>query len=503
MNLWLSITTVGFLCLIPPAKSETLEDAIIAMLRFEPGLMAVDSDSRSTFEEYKIAKAELRPRIGISSDSGYATRDRSTDAVITNGSGDLYSRNIGLSIRQLLYDGGVNSLRSTAAKEAYYAQRLLQMGVIEDRVVDLVEVYLELLRLDEQLKEACDNIDYHRNFLRKLSRHEELGGSRSDTLLIDGRLSMAESARTEILLSRDTAASRFRRLTGGNPCRLVRPAAPQLNRTPGTIDLAGNWHYLAACATYDSALSEMQAEKANRKPNVYLDAGATEGYDTLGVKGRDREVHALVGVQWDLYRGGMRKAFAGREKWQAEKARNLVIAADENRSQKARDFLAEYRRANECRLSVEKYVHRLELVANDYEKQFQLGNRELMNLLSVENELFQARLKLIDSQYNEFVNIYRIWGVQGKLVTTLTGREILKIVGTGCKEKDEWYDHTLEQVTDCQSTGEPVSRTGIFKSGSCKTCSLKNDDPNAPWVSCSKIANAIPTQTRRRFSRRK
>lgn len=470
-------------------NSMTLEQAVRALLQHEPELMAVDADSRSSYHDFKMSKSAGLPTVSLTSDSGYSRRDRSTDAVVQTSSGGLYSRDIGISIRQLLYDGGQTKCRTAAAKEAYRAQRLLQMGIIEARVVDMAEVYMELIRLEDQLRAARENVSHHKEFRSMLVRREQQGGVRSDTSLIDGRLSLAENALATIHLSQDIAYSRFKRLTGTEPGALTRPKVPLVSGNASSLNLSGNWDYLAACATLKSATASMNAVKATHKPNFYFDAGATEGYDTIGVRGRDRDFRAIVGARWDLYQGGLRKSQVCREHWQVERARDLLRAADETRRHIVRDLFSEREGSTASRRSLEHYVLRLESVAEDYEKQFSIGNRELLNLLDIKNEQYQASTQLIDAKFNEEMSNYRLLGAQGKLIARLIGSDFSKYIGTGCSESDQWWhdakkgDCACRKLEDC---GEPRCKiplacpveekeecSSCFKPHYCKPCDSK------------------------------
>ena len=51
------------------------------------------------------------------------------------------------------------SSQSKAADYSYQAQQLIEMGQIEARVVDLAEVYLEVIRTGRQLDLAEENVE--------------------------------------------------------------------------------------------------------------------------------------------------------------------------------------------------------------------------------------------------------------------------------------------------------------------------------------------------------
>ena len=72
------------------SNAQTLEESVHLMLQQEPELRAVDFDSRSSFQDYKIARGDLFPQITANGTSGVSERDRSTDGLVSQ-SGDTLS----------------------------------------------------------------------------------------------------------------------------------------------------------------------------------------------------------------------------------------------------------------------------------------------------------------------------------------------------------------------------------------------------------------------------
>ena len=54
-----------------------------------------------------------------------------------------------------------------------------------------------------------------------------------------------------------------------------------------------------------------------------------------------------------------------------------------------------------------------------YQQQFSLGQRNLLDLLDTENELFQARQDYLDANFNELSARYRLLNVTGQLLDSL------------------------------------------------------------------------------------
>ncbi|MEM7697588.1 MAG: TolC family protein, partial [Verrucomicrobiota bacterium] len=107
--------------LFTAAQSQTLEEAVCLMLEFEPELNAAEYDTLSAREDQAIIRSERLPRVTLDGSSGYSYRERTTDGLLRSGE-DLFARQLSLSIRQLVYDGGTLKNQTKAARNALLAQ---------------------------------------------------------------------------------------------------------------------------------------------------------------------------------------------------------------------------------------------------------------------------------------------------------------------------------------------------------------------------------------------
>ncbi len=429
-------------------SAQTLEESVHLMLRQEPELRAVDYDSKSSFQDYKIARGDLFPQVTLNGSSGISERDRSSDGLVSQSGDTLWSNQVGLSIRQLLFDGGIVSNEVKASSAFYDAQRYLQMSQIEARVIDLAEVYLETIRVGRQLDAARENVAVHKEMREKLAERQRNGGVRADTSLIDGRLSLAENSLYTQELAMENARWRFKRLTGVEPTDITEPASLRTGNSLEQLDVTQNWDYLAATSALEAADFKRESKRGLYSPNVYLDAGASRGEDTLGVRGSDDEVRGLLVLSWDLYRGGANKATNHRERLQLAKAGELLRAADQQREYQLRLLLAEKEGSKASTGSLEQYVDKLGRVISDYEEQFRIGQKELLNILDVRNEHYQARSRLIDSRFNQDVAEYRMLGAQGRLIERLIGDSVADYVTVGNRKADKWYPYPQAEAVD-------------------------------------------------------
>ena len=183
-----------FLTAYGSSSGQSLSQSLTLMLEYEPELAAAGSDLDASRREIGIARSERLPSLTISGSTGYATRDRSLDAVVSGAGETLLSRQIGLSVQQLLFDFGAARTRTHVAKHNARAREMLTNGMIESRAVDLAEVYLEVLRARDQIAEAEKNIATHDVIAEKLRERVANGQSEADLALVVGRIGLAKTS---------------------------------------------------------------------------------------------------------------------------------------------------------------------------------------------------------------------------------------------------------------------------------------------------------------------
>ncbi|MDF1755011.1 MAG: TolC family protein [Verrucomicrobiales bacterium] len=398
----------------------TLPRAVNLMLEYEPELNAAEYDTLSAIGDHRLARAELRPQVAVESSVGYSNRNRTTDGLTTTGQ-DLLSRDIGISIRQLLYDGGVARNNLNSARNAHIAQQISEKSLIEARVVDLSEVFLEVLRVRKQIELAERNIENHRAMRDMLQERVNAGGSRADVGLVQGRLQLAINTLSTQRLALELAYARFERLCGAKPNNLVFPKIPTIPSSIEKIDISQNYDYLAAQEALESAEHRYEAAKARKRPRVYFDAGLSHGVNTQGTRGDDDEASALIVGSWDIFTGGRNKAYECREHYQVGKFEELLRAADRQRKYNLKLLWREREGSENSMAALERYAEELAQVSSDYEEQFRIGRQELLNILDIQQEYYSANSRFLDAKFDRDQSSFRIMGVQGILTEHLIG----------------------------------------------------------------------------------
>lgn len=402
------------------AESFTLKKAASAMLEYEPELNAAEYDTLSAIGERQIARSELMPQVSIDSNAGFSKRDRTTDGIASSGEG-LLQREIGISLSQLLYDGGFAKNHLKSAQNAHIARQISEKALIEQRVVDLTEVYLEVLRTRKQIHLAERNVRNHSSMRDMLRERAKADGIRAHVGLVQGRLQLALNTLSSHRVAMKLAEARFERLVGVTPGTLSAPKIPGMAGSINAVDLSGNFEYLAATEALEAAEHRYQAANSRKSPKVYFESGLSHGVDTNGIRGEDSEVSALVVGSWDIFNGGRNKGYECREHYQVGKFEELVRAADLQRRYNLKIHWQERLGAQNSIDALGSYAEELDQVTSDYEEQFRLGHQQLLSILDIQQEYYSANSSLVDARFEKDQSTYRIMGVQGKLTCHVLG----------------------------------------------------------------------------------
>ncbi len=404
----------------PKTRNLTLKQATLVMLEFEPELNSTEYDTLSTMADYRIARAERGPQVALNASAGLSDRDRTRTGLFTDG--EIYlQRQIGISLQQLLYDGGATRNGVNAARNAHLAQQLNEKSMIESRTTDLVETYMEVIRVRRQIALAQRNVDNHQTMRDMLNERALVGGSRSDVGLVQGRLQLAVNTLTNQRLALAKAEARFRLLTNCAPGELSFPSLPYIPASLESIDYSKNYNILSSVEALEAAEHRYLQTKSAHKPRVYFDTSYTRAQNSQGIEGPDNSASAMIVGSWDLFNGGRKKASECRELFQVGKYEELVRSAKVQTRYNLENLWQERLGAANSVASLEEYAEELSQVNSDYEEQFQIGHQDLLNILDIQNEYYSATSRLVDSQFERDQSSFRILGVQGRLTKTIIG----------------------------------------------------------------------------------
>lgn len=462
------------LAIIPGVSSaQNLRDAVQYALRTNPVVLAAEDDRVAADYQLRGAKGGYLPRLDI--DYGISREQLSSPTSRFLGTADdnFEHREATATLSQIVFDGfNTQNLVSRASAQVNSAAFSLH-ATAENVALDTIGAYLEVLRRQETMALARQNLAAHQG-IRETIRKRAAGGlsRRSDFDQADSRHALARASLRQERVALADAEAAFTRLVGLPPQSLRKPL-PLHRELPGIwgvadffmtedetgepaayVPLPADAESLSASAAEDQArenLAEapdlapyrealqdaLASHPAIRAARAEVEAARAQIYvarapylprvnvEMIGAhsddvtRERTGDLSAGLRLRWNLYNGGSDDAAAGQagalherameRLHQAQRQVTEALAQSVNALFGSRDRLAVLRH----------YARAITAAQTAYERQFDIGQRSLLDLVNAQDEQFSARIQVVTAAYAERLATYRLFAAMGQLLPAL------------------------------------------------------------------------------------
>jgi outer membrane protein, adhesin transport system len=414
------------LVVITGAGAVTLEDSVRATLETNPDIGVVQADRKAIDQELRQARAEYLPSIDLRGAAGPEYTDsptiRDPDG---NDSDTLLRLESQITLSQLLFDGFATQSEIERQISRIDSAAFRVQEAAEFVALDAIEAHLEMLRNQDLVELARENLAEHQRILGLVRELEGQGASSiADVRQSEARIATAATSLATAIGNLRDAEALYISVVGMQPEVLEEPlvpvaAVPESRETAAAKAAVDSPTVLIANADIDVAKAELRGSRAGYYPRFDLEVGAAANRNVDGVEGGGVEAQALLVARYNLFRGGgdiarEREAFA-----RLEEARQALRQAKRDAEEEARVAYNALTTAQARLESLRAAVEAQRATRDVYAQQFDLGQRSLLDLLDGENELFVARSNLTTAQYTEIFGVYRVLAVIGDLLMTL------------------------------------------------------------------------------------
>ena len=435
---FVSILGLSALCSVN-LHAQSLENAVATALDSHPDIRQSFARFKSKEEDVNRASAGYFPTVDLTAGYGYEYTDtpgNRINAIAGNdGKTEMARGELGISIRQMLFDGMLTTNEVDRTKFEASAEQWTLISNAEDLALNVSKAYLNFIKTTELVKLSEKNIASHQEIYNQIKERTDSGlGSIADLSQVTGRLARAQSNMIAARNNHLDARSQFVRLVNTQPQDLVLPV-PDANMLPTNKEqgllLAIEKHPIIRSAQQDvsAAQSFKNVVKSNYYPTLSLELDANADNDLAGengitnlganVGGHRNDASIMLRLRYNLFAGGKDIANERGAAYKVSEAQEINYSAH-------RQVTESYGlawNAYEMLALQKKYIKQHIITANDthivYKQQFELGQRSLLDLLDTENELFQARKDYLDAEFNELSARYRLLNVTGQLLNSL------------------------------------------------------------------------------------
>lgn len=407
-----------------PAQAQSLKDAIDMTVKTNPDILVETNQRLANDESVKGARGGFFPKIDLLAGTGREWSDNvSTRGAGFNDGRSLTRREAQATLTQMLFDGfGVSSeVGRNKARVESAAYKVL--GTSEAVGLRAVEAYLNVLRNRELLQLTKDNLDSHVRTQDQINIRSQGGvGRKSDQEQVEARAGLAKANLISAEANLRDAEISFLRIIGAKPTTLTKPAAPDATLIPKsveeTVQAAIDSHPILKSAGADVKAAEYQKEAAKSfmYPRLDLELGYGKNRDLDGVPGTNDERYAMLRMRYNLFKGGSDNARVNETSHLTNEAREVMNRTRRQVDESTRLSWNAFYSASERLPSLKVHADMSAATRDSYGKQFNLGQRTLLDLLDSENESFTAQSNYINATYLETFARFRLLADMGQLL---------------------------------------------------------------------------------------
>ncbi|WP_415896646.1 TolC family outer membrane protein [Neptuniibacter sp. QD72_48] len=405
--------------------STTLENVVAEGLSNSPEVQRAINARNAVYQEVRQAKAGYLPSVDVAAGIGYewtnntTTRANGGDVELTRGEGSL-------SIRQMLFDGFATSSEVKRQKARAISADKRVVETAETYALDAARAYIELNRRNVLLQQAKENLFNHVKIYDQIKRRSESGvGALASIQQAEGRLALAEvntlAAENNLL----DAKVNYQRVTGlMAPVEVIYPELVSV-KVPESLDAATETalsnHPTLQVAEADTAaaVAQYNAAKRNYYPRVDFEVDRTWNNNLDGVDGVNEDLTAMVRLRYNLYNGGADQARVRQTQHQIEEAKSVQNRSHREVLQSVELSWNAYSILSRQLPYLEQHVASSQKTRNSYQKQFNIGQRSLLDLLDTENEVFSSKNDLTNALHDQLIAQYRVVNGMGTLLDAL------------------------------------------------------------------------------------
>lgn len=406
-------------------QANSLKTVVNDVLDTNPIVMERLGNYKATREDVDIAEAGYYPTLDLQVSAGKKYTGRISGDVAEE-TYDVFQNS--LVLRQSVFNGFSTQEQVNYQKMRTLAASYSYLEKANDVTLQTIRVYVDLFKEQELLLNSKTNVDHNEKLYTKVRKAFEAGlTTRSEVSKIRSSLSLAKSNMMVQKNRLSTAMFNFRRVTGylvsmeslqdvhfdmALPGSLQEATMYALEYNPSL--LVGKYNIKGAEALYKESKSVFF-------PKVDLELSGNYNDNFSEYQGKDDRVQAMVVLSYNLFNGGADEAT--RRNRLSKLGQEVDVTNDLKRQVVEGMDLSwgAYELALDQMPFLNNYKAESAETLKLYSKEYDLGERSLLDLLSAENDLKRAKDELASTKYNLLLSKYRILDAMGLTIASIMG----------------------------------------------------------------------------------
>jgi len=405
----------------------TLKESIVEVINNNPAVQERLKNYRATQQDLNIAESEYYPRLDFRASFGFTDAGNLNSDVVDESYTNYESS---LVLTQNLFDGFGTTHKIDYQEARVLAAAYNYVEITNDLAFKMTNVYLNVLKEYELLQTARENVQINEEIFKKVKDLFDSGlTTDSEVKKIESSLSLARSNLTVQKNNTRDAEYSFRRVLGRMP-QVAQMSKPDLNVTmPKSIERAAvyainhNPSLLVSRYNIKGAQALWKQHKKEFYPKIDLEVSQNFN-DVEKANSFDRaddRFKARVVLSYNLFRG-----FADTSAVQKDISKiNQEIETKRDLKRQVIEALDlswnAYEMIGMQLVDLRDYKKFAEKTLELYKEEYDLGRRSLLDLLTAQNDVINARSQIVSAEYSYLFAKYRILDAMGLLPLAVVG----------------------------------------------------------------------------------
>ena len=438
------------------AQAASLSETVQQAITTNPDILRSASNRRAIGKELEQAnglywpQVDLRAAIGPEWSNNSTTRARAGRLGGDDAGRWLRRTESSLILQQKIFDGFASESEQErqASRVDSAAARVVERS--EFLALDVVQSYLDVLRGTDIAEQALQNVETHRRIEQEVRQRVDAGERGvGDLQQASARVANARATLVETQRDLEEAEIFYRRLVGQEPDDLMRPkisagTIPTSSAAALEVAINSNPTLLLAASDVDVARAELSAANADLWPTLDLELAASRNHNIDGTDGINADFTGMVVLNYNIFRGGIDRAKKAEFHDRLAEARERMLHLRRLAEEEVRQSWSTMTRARARADTLADEVVANSQVVSTYQQEFGIGQRDLLDLLDSENELFNARVRQLTADFSADFASYRLLASMGQLMKVLNVKPVDAGKGGALKAEGATPDNRSE-----------------------------------------------------------
>lgn len=425
--------------------SQDIKTTISEVLSTNPVVLERLKNYNATKEDITTAQSGYYPKIDLSIGVGKEDGERPV-----NQDFDYSVYQNSLTYTHNLFKGFETTHRVGQQENRTIAAAYSYIEKVNDTSFETLNFYLQVMKNRELLEIQKENVEINSEIFKKVQKLYDAGlTTLSEVNKIESALSLAKAnyvVQENTLL--DSTYNMQKVL--GRPIEPQKMLRPELGvALPANIDEAtelaieNNPSLLVGKYNVKLAQETHKEKKSPFYPSLDIEISQNMNKNLSGIEGEYDNLRAMAYLRYNFFNGFADKA-------ELQKSVSAIHQEIETKNQLKREVIEGLNLAWSANEKLENQLEHLNeykkfslQTLTLYSKEYDLGRRSLLDLLSAQNDFIAAKAQIINTEYSMLFAKYRILDAMGTLVSNVIGETDILYSNVGLRGETPKNNDTL------------------------------------------------------------